>query len=362
MVGALALTLAACGSDNAVPGAAGGESSAPAAGGSELSGELVGAGASSQESAMEAWRAGFQSANPDVSVSYDPAGSGAGRTQFLEGGTDFAGSDAALDEEELATAEERCFGAGVTELPLYISPIAVIYNLPEVTEQLQMSAATIAGIFSGAITNWNDPAIAAENEGVTLPDLAITPVNRSDESGTTENFTEYLAAAAPEVWTEEPSGDWPFSGTQSAQGTSGVVQTVEGAEGTIGYADASRAGSLGTVAVKVGEEYVPFSPEAAAAVVDASPVAEGRAEHDLALELERDTTEAGAYPIVLVSYTIACLAYEEQEQVDLVKAWLTYLASEGGQQAAAGAAGNAPISETLREQVTAAIGAITLAS
>ncbi|WP_129339069.1 phosphate ABC transporter substrate-binding protein PstS [Cellulomonas endophytica] len=363
VVGALALTLAACGSDNAVtPAADGGSESAAAEGTSELAGELVGAGASSQESAMEAWRAGFQGANPDVSVSYDPAGSGAGRTQFLEGGTDFAGSDAALDEEELATAEERCFGAGVTELPLYISPIAVIYNLPEVTEQLKMSPATIAGIFSGAITSWNDPAIAAENEGVTLPDLAITPVNRSDESGTTENFTEYLAAAAPEVWTEEPSGDWPFTGTQSAQGTSGVVQTVEGAEGTIGYADASRAGSLGTVAVKVGEEYVPFSPEAAAAVVDASPVAEGRAEHDLALELQRDTTEAGAYPIVLVSYTLACLAYEEQEQVDLVKGWLTYLASAEGQEAAAGAAGNAPISETLREQVTAAIDAITLAS
>ena len=121
------------------------------------------------------------------------------------------------------------------------------------------------------ITKWNDQAIVALNPDATLPDLAITPVHRSDDSGTTENFTDYLGAAAPDVWTYEADGVWPFEGGEAAQGTSGVVDAVTNGTGTIGYADASRAGDLGTVAVQVGDEFVAYSPEAAAAIVDASP-------------------------------------------------------------------------------------------
>jgi phosphate transport system substrate-binding protein len=362
LTGALALSLAACGSDDPVTAdAAAAEDASGTAAGGQLSGELVGAGASSQESAMEAWRAGFQSAHPDVDVSYDPVGSGGGRTQFLEGGTDFAGSDAALDEEELAQASERCVGGEAIEVPLYISPIAVIYNVPGVDE-LNLSPAVIAGIFDRTITSWDAPEIAADNPGVTLPDLAITPVNRSDESGTTENFTEYLVATAGEAWPYEASGDWPVAGGQSAQGTSGVVQTVQGGEGTIGYADASKAGSLGTANIKVGDEWVGYSPEAAAAVVDASPRAEGRAEHDIVVELDRATTEAGAYPLVLVSYSIACTTYEDPATAELVKAFLGYVASTEGQDAAATAAGSAPISDTLRTDIEASIEAISAAA
>jgi phosphate transport system substrate-binding protein len=360
LTGALGLTLAACGSDDPTGTAAGDD--APAAGAdagtSELSGDLEGAGASSQESAMEAWRAGFQSANPDVNVSYDPVGSGGGRTQFLEGGVDFAGSDAALDTEELATATERCVGGEAIDLPLYISPIAVIYNLPGV-EDLNLSPQVIAGIFDGTITTWNAPEIAADNPGATLPDLTITPVNRSDESGTTENFTEYLVATAGEAWPYEASGDWPVAGGQSAQGTSGVVQTVQGGEGTIGYADASKAGSLGTAKIKVGEQWVGYSPEAAAAVVDASPRAEGRAEHDIVVELDRTTTADGTYPLVLISYSLACTSYEDPADAELVKAFLGYIASAEGQEAAASAAGAAPISDDLRADVEAALETIT---
>ncbi|WP_221653401.1 phosphate ABC transporter substrate-binding protein PstS [Actinotalea ferrariae] len=355
-IGALSLTLAACGSDNAVGGAtASGSPDTEEV--STLSGQLEGAGASSQESAMQAWIAGFQSSNPDVSVAYDPVGSGGGRTQFLEGGTQFAGSDAALDEEELAQAAERCVSGEAAELPLYISPIAVIFSL-EGIDSLNMSPATIAGIFDQKITTWNAPEIAAENPDVELPDQPITPVNRSDESGTTENFTEYLSATAPEAWPHEPSGDWPVSGGQSAQGTSGVVQTVTDGDGTIGYADASKAGSLGTVAVKVGEAYVPYSPEAAAAVVDASPRAEGRPDSSLVVELDRTTTADGAYPLVLVSYSLACTEYDDPADAELVKAFLGYVASEEGQTAAAEAAGAAPISDALRAEVEAVVESI----
>ncbi len=353
--GALALTLAACGSDNPTQeGTTDATTDAEQATDGGTSGTLVGAGASSQESAMQAWIAGFQAANPDATLSYDPVGSGGGRTQFTEGGTDFGGTDAALDEEEWALAEARCEPGVPAELPLYISPIAVAFNLPGI-DSLNLSPETLAGIFAGEITSWDAPEIAEANEGVELPALAITPVNRSDESGTTENFTEYLAAAAGDAWPHEPSGDWPFSGTQSAQGTSGVVQTVQSAEGAITYADASKVGTLGTVAVLVGEDYVPYSPEAAAAVVDASPLAEGRAATSLVRELERDTTASGVYPIVLVSYTMACTAYDDPGTAASVKAFLTYVASEEGQQAAADAAGSAPISADMRDAVMAIV-------
>ncbi len=349
--GALALTLAACGSDDPTGDATTDPTTdAEPSTVESVSGNLVGAGASSQESAMQAWIAGFQAGNPDATVSYDPVGSGGGRTQFTEGGTAFGGTDAALDEEEWALAEERCAPGVPAELPLYISPIAVAFNLPDITS-LNMSAETIAKIFNGEITSWDAPEIAEANPDVDLPALAITPVNRSDESGTTENFVEYLAAAAGGAWPHEVSGDWPVSGTQSAQGTSGVVQTTQSAEGAITYADASKVGMLGTVAVQVGDEYVPYSPEAAAAVVDASPLAEGRAATSLVRELERDTAESGVYPIVLVSYTMACTAYDDAETASLVKAFLTYVAGEEGQQAASDAAGSAPISADMRAAV-----------
>lgn len=356
--GALALTLAACGSDDPTGDATTDPTTdAEASEVDSVGGSLVGAGASSQESAMQAWIAGFQAANPDATVSYDPVGSGGGRTQFTEGGTAFGGTDAALDEEEWALAETRCEPGVPAELPLYISPIAVAFNLPGI-DSLNMSAETIAGIFNGDITSWDAPEIAEANPDVDLPALAITPVNRSDESGTTENFVEYLAAAAGDAWPHEVSGDWPISGTQSAQGNSGVVQTVNGAEGAVTYADASKVGELGTVAVQVGDEFVPYSPEAAAAVVDASPLAEGRAETSLVRELERDTAASGVYPIVLISYTMACTQYEDAAEAALVKAFLTYVASEEGQQAASDAAGSAPISAEMRANVMAIVDSI----
>ncbi|WP_219417611.1 phosphate ABC transporter substrate-binding protein PstS [Pseudonocardia nigra] len=352
-----ALLLAGCGAAN--------ETAAPSTGGADgaaagVSGSIAGAGSSAQQAAMQAWIAGFTGANPGATVNYDPIGSGGGRTQFIEGATVFAGSDAYLDEEELPAAQERC-GGDVVEVPLYISPIAVVYNL-EGVEQLNLAPATIAGIFAQQITNWNDPAIAADNPGVTLPDLPITVVNRSDESGTTENFAEYLAAVAPDVWTYEVSGDWPVPGGAAAQGTSGVVGAVGAGNGTIGYADASQAGDLGVAGVGVGGEFVQPTAEAASTVVQASERVEGRGQHSFAFDLARDTTQSGAYPIVLVSYTLACGSYENPADGELVRAFVTYMASEEGQQTAAENAGSAPISDSLRQQFQPAIDAIGAAA
>lgn len=353
LVGSLALT--ACGSDDPVthpwrPGGVPTDVPTVPEGIEGRSGSIAGAGSSAQESAMQAWIAGFGAFSPDATVAYDPVGSGGGRTQFVEGGIAYGGTDAPLDEEELAGAQERCAPGEVVEVPLYISPIAVMFNLDGI-DLLDMSPGTVALIFDRQITRWDDPRIAAENPGVDLPDLAITPVNRSDESGTTENFVEYLHAAAPAEWPHEVSGSWPLSGGQSAQGNSGVVQTVNDGVGAITYADASKAGGLGTAALLVGEEYVPFSPEAAAAVVDASPRATDRGATSIVVELDRTTTAEGAYPLVLVSYTLACTAYDDAEDAGLVHAFLSFVASETGQEMAGVTAGSAPISEGLREQV-----------
>lgn len=349
LVAAGALVLAACGHDP-VP-ANGGASR------SDLSGELNGAGASSQEAAQNAWKSGFGSQHPGVTVNYDPVGSGGGRTQFGEGAVDFAGSDSVMDDDERATAEKRC-GSAPLHLPLYISPIAIVYHLDGV-DDLRLSPATAAGIFDREITTWNDPKIAADNPGVPLPGTAITPVSRSDESGTTTNFTQWLAATAGDAWPHEPSGDWPLKGGQSAQGTSGVVQTVQGGQGTIGYADHSQAGDLGVAKIKVGDAYVEPTAEGAAAVVEESPRVAGDAEHDLVIDIERDTTTAGAYPLLLVSYLIVCEKYADAAKGDLVKAYLSYIASPAGQQAAADSAGSAPISDKLRGDIEAAVDSIT---
>jgi phosphate transport system substrate-binding protein len=144
---------------------------------------------------------------------------------------------------------------------------------------------------------------------------------------------------------------------EAAQGTSGVVDAVTGGAGTIGYADASRAGDLGTVHVKVGNDYVAYSAEAAAAVVDASPLVAGRDSFDLSIELDR-TPDLASYPVVLVAYLVGCETYLDAAQGALVSAYFTYMASDAGQAAAAAGAGSAPISATLSEKVTAAIAVI----
>ncbi len=350
----------------ALAGCAGADSSS-AEGGSGLSGTLVGAGASSQGSAQEAWVAGFQTANESVTVTYDPIGSGGGRETFQSGASSFAGSDRAFKVDEIAEDNfASCEpGTGIFEIPAYISPIAIIFNLDGVTS-LNLDADTIAGIFTGQITNWSDAAITSQNAGVQLPDLTITPVHRSDDSGTTANFTDYVAKAAPNTWLlkGENAGSfeaWPAEwGGEGAPQTSGVVDAVTNGVGTIGYADASRAGSLGVVSVKVGDEYVPYSAEAAAAIVDASPADSPgeRGESDLAISLARDTTAAGTYPIVLVSYLIGCNDYADDSVVPLVQAYMSYVVSEDGQAASAANAGNAPISADTRAKAEAVIATI----
>ena len=349
----LAIGVTACGSSD--------DETAGAGEGAGVSGEIAGAGSTAQQAAQEAWLAEFENSNSGVTISYDAVGSGGGREQFLAGGVSYAGSDAALstEEDELSKAEKRCAPGRLIEIPNYISPIAVIYNLPGV-EELQLDPETLAKIFNQEITTWNDKAIAADNPGAELPDTRITPVNRSDESGTTENFVEYLSEVVPGVWTHEVSGDWPVKGGEAASGTSGVVEAVAAGEGAIGYADAGQAGELGIAKVKVGKEYAEPTSEAAARVLEESSLdkelSPGR--YTLAYKLDRKTESEGTYPIVLTSYLIACTRYDSAGEAAAVKAYLEYVVSPEGQELAAEQAGSAPLSPALTAKVTPAIEAI----
>jgi phosphate transport system substrate-binding protein len=343
----LALTVTACGSS--------------ASGDSEgASGDLAGAGSSAQESAQEAWTAKFEDQNSGATVAYDAIGSGGGRDQFIAGGkTAFAGSDSPFDTDELPKATQRCAPGELVQIPDYISPIAIVYNLPGV-DDLQLAPDTTAKIFKGEITKWDDPAIKADNPGVDLPSTDITPVHRSDESGTTANFTDYLHEAAPGVWTFDPDSTWPLQSGESGAQTSGLIQSVTAGEGTIGYADASQAQDLGVAKVKVGNTYVAPSADGAAADFDQSQkdpeLSQGK--YVFAYKVQRTPTDASSYPVLLVSYLMGCTKYSDQSTTDLVKAYFDYIVSDEGQQAAAENAGSAPIPPSIKKEDQPAIDAI----
>jgi len=344
---ALGLALSACGAGNESGSSSGGSAKT-----------LKGAGSSAQQSAMDAWRAAYQQKNSGVTVNYDPSGSGAGVQQFNAGAIDYAGSDAALDptKGEVDAAKKRC-GANALEVPDYVSPIAMVYNLAGV-DKLQLSPKTASAIFDGKIKKWNDPAIAAENSGAKLPDTAITPVHRSDESGTTKNFTDYLSKAGEGAWSYPADKVWPIKSGEAANGTSGVIAAVKAGDGSIGYADESQVGKLSVASIKVGDAYVAPSADGAAKALEASPVDTTRTQGDLAIKVDRTTTAPGAYPLMLVSYLIACPTYPA-DKADLVKGMLSYIVSTEGQQKAADNAGSAPLPASLQKKAADIVNTIS---
>lgn len=326
---------------------------------STISGNFAGAGASSQQSAVESWISGFTRSNPDAKISYNPSGSGAGVTTFLTGATAWASSDKPLSDDEVEESKAVCGSGTAFDVPVYISPIAIAFNLNGISDagkHVNMTASTIAKIFSGKITRWNDKEIAEQNPDLEMPDVPITIVHRSDKSGTTLNFVEYLKAAAPDDWTYDLSENWPNEEGQGAKGTSGVISTISQADGTIGYADFSQVGELGTVAVKVGDEYVPISAQNASnALADSKVVEQSGDSLRVVVEVNHTTTAAEAYPVVVVSYDIVCPVYQDEETGRFAKAWLSYIVSSAGQKAAEKATGSAPLPDNLVETIEKSI-------
>ena len=354
-------SVAACG-DNTATTTDNSSSSDSTSKSTPISGNFSGAGASSQQAAVEAWIAGFQGTNPEAKIAYNPSGSGAGVQTFLTGAIAWAGSDKALADDEVEQSKSVCAEGTAFDVPVYISPIAVVFNLKGVSDagkHINMDAATIAKIFDGKITKWNDPAIADQNKDLKLPDTAITVVHRSDKSGTTQNFVSYFKDVTPDNWTYDLSENWPNEVGQGAKGTSGVISTVKQADGTIGYADFSQVGDLGTVAVKVGDKYNEISAEAGSKVIgDSKQDDTVKGDNRIVIKINHATEAEGAYPIVLVSYDIVCPAYKDTKQAEFAKAWLTYVTSDEGQKAAQDAAGTAPLPSSLKSEITKSIEAI----
>ena len=356
----LCATCAACG-DN-VPAD---NNNATGAQNAKISGNFQGSGASSQQVAVEAWIAGFQGKNSGVKIAYNPTGSGAGVTTFMTGATAWAGSDKSLSDDEIEKSKSVCAnGTTAFDVPVYVSPIAVIFNLKGVSDagkHINMDASTIAKIFDGKITRWNDDEIKSQNPKLKLPDTPITVVHRSDKSGTTQNFLSYVKDAAPDDWSHDLSENWPNSVGQGAKGTSGVVSTVRMADGAIGYADFSQVGKLGTVAVKVGDTYNEISPEAASQTLADSEIdsdISAKYPNRVVMKINHNTQTKGAYPIVLVSYDISCPVYKDSSTAQFVKSWLSYVTSAEGQNAASSAAGTAPLPQNLVGKINKSIQAI----
>lgn len=358
--GALALT--ACGSDDTSSGASSsGDASASAQAGNidcaDAKGQLQASGSSAQKNAIDAWVKNYTAACKDVQINYRPDGSGAGITAFLQGQTAFAGSDSALKPEEIADSKEICTDGQAIDLPMVGGPIAVGFNVPGV-DTLVLDAATLSEIFDSKITNWNDEKIAKLNPDAKLPDLKIQAFHRSDESGTTDNFTKYLKAAAPKAWPYEPGKSWEAKGGQSAQGSSGVAQQVKQTSGAISYFELSYAkDGIKTVDMKTeaAEPVKATIENATAAIGAAKVVGTGK---DLALELDYTPEAEGAYPLVLVTYEIACDKGNKADTLPATKSFLNYMASEDGQGLLADA-GYAPMPEEIITKVRETVSSLS---
>lgn len=329
-----------------------------------LSGTITAGGSSAQANAQAAWTSAITSSAvgaTGLTINYDKSqGSGGGVTNFLSGAYDFAGSDAPLKPEQTTAAQNTCGPDGAVNLPIYLDGVAIIYNLPGTTN-LKLSGSTIAKIFNLKITDWSDPAITKDNGGTALPAGAITTVARSDGSGTTQNFTNYLAGTQAADWPYPASNAWPVAGNVSKQqGGSGVVNAVKAGTGTIGYADNSAIGSLTAAQVGVGSKFVAYS---AKGVSNAFGVAGTSASNGVAGDLSQKIdysklTGTDIYPIPLLSYAIMCKTFKSADQAKLVKGYMSFIVSDLGQQVAAKNAGSAPLPKSVVAKITDTLATI----
>lgn len=311
---------------------------------------ISGAGSTAQLGAMNAWSAEFRKIHPDLRIDYRAIGSGAGVREFVQGRTAFAGSDVPMKPQEQALADRRC-GSRALHLPMVVGPIAVAYNLPSVP-RLRLSPATMTGVFTGRITKWDAPEIAAENRGAALPHRDIRVFHRSDDSGTSHNFTAYLKAAGG--WPFFPSRRWPAPG-EGVAGSAGMTEAVRANEGAIGPMEFGFASNARLQVARVKNaagEYVELSPESATRALSGAETLDDGSE--LIIKLDHRTKKRGAYPIVLVTYEIVCGKGSDP----LVRGFLSYTASDEGQSFLS-LFGYAPLPREVIVKVRALVDAMT---
>jgi phosphate transport system substrate-binding protein len=323
---AVALSLAACSSSSTSTASSSSSSSAPASSSSSsaaASGTIDGAGSTFQTNFQQAAISAFKSVDPGITVNYDPVGSSSGRSDLYKNTVLYAGSDSPIPSKE---ASEVPSGATVLYFPVQIGPIAIAYNLSGVTG-LKLDATVLAQIFQGQITTWNDSAIKALNPGLSLPSSTITLAVRSDGSGTTQNFSEYLEKAAGSAWKLGSASTikWP-STARAGDGGSGLAQIVKTTPGSIGYVDFSTATASGLSAASIensaGDFVAPSTASATAAASHVTPAA------NLTF-VTVDEPGATSYPITYQSWDLVYATQPNANDAALLKAYLGYLLGQG---------------------------------
>jgi len=311
---ALAGTVAAC--------APGGEGEGPTSTGEVIN--ISGAGATFPAPLYQNWFTTYaQQVNPDVQVSYQSVGSGAGLEQFINGTVDFGASDAPFSGARLEAFRAK-YNTDPIQVPMAGGAVVLAYNLPGVDE-LRISREVLCGIVEGKITRWNDPKIAAANPGKTLPDKEITWAHRSDGSGTTFIFVNHINAACPD-W---PAGvgtsvDWPTG--VGGQGNEGVAAQIQQNEGTIGYIEYAYAklNNIPRVLLenKSGNFIYP-SPEAASKAFEGTEIPE-----DFGL-LVPDPENPDAYPIAGLTWIMVYPEYSDAKKWEALKGVLLWALTDG---------------------------------
>jgi phosphate transport system substrate-binding protein len=328
---AAALALAACSSSSSSSssstssGASATAGTSSSASTSTASGTIKAAGSTFQTNFQQSAISAFKAVSPNITVDYDPVGSGTGRSDLYSNTVLFAGSDSPVPSKE---ASEVPAGKTILYFPVQVGPIAIAYNLAGVSG-LKLDATTLAGIFQGTIKTWNDPAIKALNPSASLPSSTITLAVRSDSSGTTANFSQYLVDAAGSAWKLGTASTitWP-STARAGDGGSAVAQIVKTTTGAIGYVDFSTASaaSLSAASIKnsAGDFVAPSSASAAAAASHVTPKA------DLTFATA-DEPGATSYPIAYQSWDLVYSVQPNAGDVALLKAYLGYLLGPGQQ-------------------------------
>ena len=314
------------------PGASSGSgtpSSTPAgpAPGAKVSGTLNGSGSTFQKAYNDQVVTTFDQKNSGATINYQAKGSGAGQTDLQNGVVDFAGSDVLVKAADVSKFK----GGDLLYFPTISGPITVSYKLSGVSS-LQLSATSLAKIFSRMAKTWDDPAIKADNPGASLPSTPIVVAHRSDASGTTANFTSFLKKADPTDWTlgSATTVQWAPD-TQGGTGNNGVAQIVKNTDGAIGYVDYSDAKVAGLVFAQVrtaGGRYVTATLDGASEAVKNATVA---------ANLTYDPINApgdASYPITSPTYIITYAKYTDASKVALLKAFLSYIEGPEGQAAA----------------------------
>ena len=347
---ALAMLAVACGGggDDASDSSAGQEGTATTE--ARLSATLNASGATFPKGFYEVVIAGYKKDQPGVTVNYNANGSGAGRQALQDGVVDFAGSDGLVRPEDVSK-----YKGEFLYVPTVAAPITVSYNLTDVRE-LTLDADTIARIFQRQIKRWDDPAIAGLNPGVRLPGTDITVAHRSDGSGTTENFTKYLVAAAPNTWTLKSGAtvEWPTD-TQAGNGNQGVAQIVKSTAGAIGYVDLSDAKASGLQFAKVRNK----AGRAVVATVDGATAALAGAQVNADLSYNPLNADgADAYPITAPTWILVYKNQPDKAKGDATRSFLRYLLTDG--QKLAKDVDYAPLPIALQQQALAQLNNIAV--